>query len=202
MQVVPTTKEAFLEILEYRHKVLLNTRKDKTPGKFKNKNNRAGQTSFVDMILVRGTLMESFGFYQALTHPFAKAAYIMFVTSEVHPSLDGNRRLARVMMNAELTVQNQTTIIIPTVFRDDYLGALRKPSRNHDPLDIRMLSRAQAFSDTLLGDNMKEMEQVLEKSNAFFEDGGRLPNQKGHINGTKSKVAAKNNSNKGAPTFT
>lgn len=172
MKVVPTTKEALLEILQYRHKVLLNARKNKTPGKFKNKNNRAGQTSFVDMALVRGTLLESFGFYQSLTHPFAKAAYMMFVTSEVHPFLDGNGRLARVMMNAELTVQNQTKIIIPTVYRDDYLGALRKLSRNQDPsVYIRMLARAQAFSNTLLGGNMMEMEQILEKSNAFLDNG-------------------------------
>ncbi len=58
---------------------------------------------------------------------------MMFVTSEVHPFLDGNGRLARVMMNAELTAKNQTKIIIPTVYRDDYLGALRKLSRNQDP---------------------------------------------------------------------
>lgn len=172
MHVVPSTKEALLEILLYRHKVLLKARKDKNPGEFKNKNNRVGQTSFVDITLVRGTLMESFGFYQALTHPFAKAAYMMFVTSEVHPFLDGNGRLARVMMNAELTSQNQTKIIIPTVYRDDYLGALRKLSRNQDPsVYIRMLARAQAFSDTLLGKDMEKMELVLEKSNAFLEHG-------------------------------
>ena len=50
----------------------------------------------------------------------------MFLLSEIHPFLDGNGRLARVMMNAELVRENQSKIIIPTVFREDYMGALKK----------------------------------------------------------------------------
>jgi len=50
----------------------------------------------------------------------------MFLLSEVHPFLDGNGRLARVMMNAELTEGNQSKIIIPAVFREYYMGALKK----------------------------------------------------------------------------
>lgn len=34
---------------------------------------------------------------------------------------------------------------------------------------IRMLERAQAFSHTLLGDDMASMEDTLHKSNAFQE---------------------------------
>ena len=105
----------------------------KKPGEFKDKNNRAGETHFVDHTLVKGTLIKGFDFYQALTHPFAKAAYIMFLVSEVHPFLDGNGRIARVMMNAELVKQGQTKIIIPTVYRDDYIGAIRKLTRQEDP---------------------------------------------------------------------
>ena len=170
MTTVPTSKKELLEILQYRHKVLLSAREDKNPGKFKNKNNWAGNTPFVDMTLVRGTLMEGYGFYQALGHPFAKAAYMMFMISEVHPFLDGNGRLARIMMNAELVAQNQSKIIIPTVYREDYLGGLRRLSRNDDPtVYVRMLSRAHEFSDTLVGENMEQLEAVLEQSNAFLE---------------------------------
>lgn len=170
MATVPTTKEEFVTILKYRHKLLLSARKDKKPGKFKDKNNRAGHTAFVDMELVTGTLYKSFDYYQALTHPFSRAAYIMFVVSEVHPFLDGNGRVARVMMNAELSHVKQTKIIIPTVYREDYLGGLRKLTRNQDPsIYISMLERAQAFSDTLVADDMDAMEEVLHKSNAFKE---------------------------------
>tara|TARA_R110002049_G_scaffold307628_1_gene508682 strand:+ start:1220 stop:2698 length:1479 start_codon:yes stop_codon:yes gene_type:complete len=170
MKIVPSSKEELLEILKYRHKILLRARVDKNPGKFKNKNNRAGDTSFVDMELVTGTLLKSFDYYRALSHPFAKAAYMMFVISEVHPFLDGNGRIARVMMNAELTTAKQTKIIIPSVYREDYLGALRRLTRNNDPLVyIRMLNRALAFSDTLEGSDMEAMEAILKSSDAFLE---------------------------------
>ena len=170
MKIVPYSAENFLEVLQYRHEILLSARADKKPGKFKDKNNKAGDTSFVDMELVRGTLIRSFDFYKALTHPFAKAAYMMFVVSEVHPFLDGNGRLARIMMNAELSTSDQTKIIIPTVYREDYLGALRRLTRNNDPkVYVRMMERAHAFSDKLLGSDMGSMEVVLRKSNAFRE---------------------------------
>lgn len=170
MKIVPYSAENLLEILQYRHEILLSAREDKKPGKFKDKNNKAGDTFFVDMELVRGTLLQSFDFYKALVHPFAKAAYMMFVISEVHPFLDGNGRLARIMMNAELSTAQQTKIIIPTVYREDYLGALRRLTRNNDPkVYVRMLERAHAFSDTLLASDMESMEEQLRKSNAFKE---------------------------------
>src|SRR5690606_7801901 len=133
-------------------------------------NNRAGDTEFVDHTLVRGTLIRGFDFYRGLQHPFAKAAYMMFMISEVHPFLDGNGRLARVMMNAELVKAGQTKIIIPTVFREDYLGALRQLTRR-DQADtyVNMLKRAQLFSATITGENMDVMQQVLTESNAFKE---------------------------------
>lgn len=170
MKIVPYSGENFLQMLEYRHAILLSARKDKKPGKFKDKNNQTGNTSFVDMELVKGTLLQSFDFYKALIHPFSKAAYIMFVVSEIHPFLDGNGRIARIMMNAELSSAGQTKIIIPTVYREDYLGGLRRLTRNNDPaVYIRMLERAQSFSHTLLGDNMEVMENVLHQSEAFKE---------------------------------
>ena len=170
MRVLPYSGENLIDILKYRHAILLNARKDKKPGIFKDKNNQAGSTSFVDMELVNGTLIQSFDFYKALTHPFAKAAYIMFVVSEVHPFLDGNGRIARIMMNAELSAANHCKIIIPTVYREDYLGGLRKLTRNNEPqIYIRMLDRAQAFSYTLLSNDMSQMEATLKTSNAFMD---------------------------------
>jgi Fic family protein len=170
MNITPATPEQILEILLYRHKILLSARTSKKPGEFKDKNNRAGETNFVDYTLVKGTLIKGFDFYQALTDPFAKAAYIMFLVSEVHPFLDGNGRIARVMMNAELVKQGQTKIIIPTVYRDDYIGAIRKLTRQEDPKAyVKMLLRAHEFSSTITGEDMDAMEKHLEESNAFKE---------------------------------
>jgi len=128
MKIITSDENEFLNLLQARHKILLSARIDKNPGQFKERNNRAGSTFFVDYKLVRGTLIRGFEYYKALTNPFARAAYIMFLVSEVHPFEDGNGRIARVMMNTELVNQNQCKIIVPTVYRDDYLLTLKRLS--------------------------------------------------------------------------
>jgi len=170
MARTPGTAAELQSILQYRHRVLLEARKTKNPGQFKDKNNRAGESYFVDHTLVRGTLAKGFDFYAALNHPFGKAAYMMFLISEVHPFLDGNGRIARVMMNAELVRHGQSKIIIPTVFRDDYMGTLRRLTRNHAPAPyIRMLDRAHEFSATIAGSDITLMEKHLRACNAFWD---------------------------------
>jgi len=169
MKTIPGNADDLLEILRYRHKILLESRTFKNPGQFKDRNNRAGDTHFVDHKLVKGTLIKGYDFYQALIHPFAKAAFMMFMVSEVHPFLDGNGRIARVMMNAEFVKTDQTRIIIPTVFRDDYILTLRKLTRENDPVPyLRMLDKAQKFSGTIVG-SMDFIQDHLEKCNAFKE---------------------------------
>ena len=171
IEITPSTPEEFLKIMSFRHSILLSARIDKNPGFFKDKNNFAGSTAFVDFNLVRGTLEQSFDFYSALDHPFAKAAYIMFVISEVHPFLDGNGRIARVMMNAELVKAQQSKIIIPTVFRDDYMGTLKKFTKQRKcDTYIKMLQRAQEFSANVFAEKMDEMQDYLTSCNAFIED--------------------------------
>lgn len=49
----------------------------------------------------------------------------MFLISEVHPFTDGNGRIARVMMNAELVRAGEVRIVIPTIYRLNYLSALK-----------------------------------------------------------------------------
>ena len=105
-----------------------------------------------------------------MEHPFSKATYMMFILSEIHPFLDGNGRLARIMMNAELVKGGQSKIIIPTVFRDDYIGTLKKLTKQGDCIPyIRMLQRAHEFSATIYGDDINEMQDFLTQCNAFLE---------------------------------
>lgn len=170
MQITPSTPDELLNILKYRHKILMSARVDTKPGEFKDKNNRAGQTAFVDKNLVNGTLIKCFDFYNALNHPFSKAAYIMFAVSEIHPFLDGNGRLARIMMNAELVKAKQAKILIPTVYREDYILALRKLTRQGKAgAYIRMMSKIHEFSVSIIGSNIEEMQSLLENTNAFRE---------------------------------
>lgn len=176
MNITPRDGEHLLEILQYRHKILLFARPDKTPGLFKDKNNLAGSTSFVDFQLVRGSLFKGFEFYKGLEHPFAKAVFMKFLISEVHPFLDGNGRIARVMMNAELVAAGESKIIIPTVFREDYVGALRLLTRKEDTdTYIRVMEKAHHFSEHVYDDNRDRMETYLNECSAFLEpDEGKL----------------------------
>jgi len=170
MRQTPANSDELLRILQYRHKILLAARSSKKPGELKDQNNKAGDTEFVDHRLVRGTLYSGFDFYRALKDPFAKAVYMMFMISEVHPFADGNGRIARIMMNADLVKAEQTKIIIPTVYREDYIGALRQLTSTQLPdTYIRMLQRAQQFSATVVGEDMEQMQSILEISNAFKE---------------------------------
>jgi Fic family protein len=149
----------------------LRARIDKKPGMFKDKNNFAGSTAFVDFNLVKGTLVKAFDYYNTLEHPFSKAAFMMFVVSEVHPFLDGNGRIARVMMNAALVNGGQSKIIVPTVFRDDYIGALKKLTKHGKPdTYISMLQRAHEFSSNVYAESMDEMQVYLQNCNAFSDD--------------------------------
>ena len=106
---------------------------DVDAGQFKSKNNRAGNTEFVDHTLVEGTLRQAFKYYAALNDPMAKAIFMKFMVSEVHPFTDGNGRLSRIMGNAELFKSGQSRIIVPTVYREDYILSLKKLSKRKEP---------------------------------------------------------------------
>jgi len=169
MSLQPKTPNNLLTLLRQRHAVLLSARTSKNPGVFKDRNNRAGNTEFVDWQLVTGTLKRGYEWYTLLQHPFAKAAYMMFMISEVHPFLDGNGRIARVMMNAELGAKGLSKIIIPTVYRDDYMLSLKKLTKQRDgDAYIRMLLKAWEFSSNIYDEDLDAMENYLINCNAFL----------------------------------
>jgi len=57
MTKVPLTPEELFELLQNRHRILMREREDCNLGQFKDKNNQAGNTLFVDHWLVRITIM-------------------------------------------------------------------------------------------------------------------------------------------------
>ena len=125
----PDTVEEFFELLERRHRLVMGGRPDKRPGQFKEKPNQAGSYVFVAPTLVEGTLVEGFKRLADLPPGFARALFELFLVSEVHPYDDGNGRVARAAMCAELTAAGQARIVVPIVFRNEYLTALRNLSR-------------------------------------------------------------------------
>lgn len=157
-------------ILRRRHEILMTARPEKMPGEFRAQAVFAGATAFVEPDLLVGTLRRGFELFRSLHEPFTRAAFMMFLVSEVHPFLDGNGRIARIMTNAELVSEGQHRIIIPTVYREDYLLALRSLTRRGrtDPY-IRMMDRAQEFVSRIDVRDMDTALTTLRASNAFSE---------------------------------
>ncbi len=92
----------------------------------------------------------------------------MFLIAEVHPFTDGNGRVARVLMNAELSAVGEQRIVIPIVYRDNYLQGLRALSRNGNPRPlIRVLDFAQAYAAAIDWSDLPTAERMLEQTNAF-----------------------------------
>ena len=177
MSNTPKTGSELIQLIRDQHTLVLGGRPEKNPGAFKSRQNRAGDTIFVKPEFVIGTLKQGFALMASLDDPIARAIYMMFLLSEVHPFDDGNGRIARIMMNAELVHGASSKIIIPTVYRDDYMLALRKLTRQRDPsVYIKMMDRASAFSHWLDPVDWDTMHDQLVSCNAYKE-----PDQDGTI---------------------
>ena len=170
MTRIPTNANELIVLLKSRHRVLLGGRPDKQPGVFKQEANRVGNVQFVTPALVEGTLREGFRFHRRLAYPFARAVFQMFLISEVHPFNDGNGRVARVVMNAELVAASEQRIIIPQVYRNNYLMALRAltVSGRADAL-IRTLDFAQCYTAAIDFTDFDKARATLEQTNAFTD---------------------------------
>ena len=170
MSTIAADPAGFLRLLRARHATILAGRPDKNPGRFKEVDNRVGGTSFVSHGLVPGTLVAGWGRLAELDTAFERAIFMMFLVSEIHPFDDGNGRLARVMMNAELVRGCQSRIIIPTVYREDYLGALRRLSRQDDPsVLIKALRYAQDYTVHIDFNDLDGAIRELDRTHAFNE---------------------------------
>lgn len=180
MRRTPSSYEELVELLRERHGTLMAWRPESHPGEFKELPNRAGATAFVAPAMVEGTLREGFERAAPLTDPFARAVFMMFLTSEVHPFDDGNGRIARIMMNAELAIADQARVIIPTGYRDNYLDALRALSRNQNPQPVvRVLEYAQLFVAEMDWSTMERAIDLLTRTNALLDpDDGDQPGRR------------------------
>jgi len=170
--VAPSDFASLDGVIRSAHARVLAARSELAPGEYKTRPNRAGQTEFVAPALVRGTLEQGMKRHLTLAPGFQRAVFAMFLVSEVHPFADGNGRVARVLSNAELTAAAQQRLIVPTVFRDDYLNALRAMSRHANPTPlIRVLDRAQDLCAQLDWTDLDRAETRLLAAHAFDTPG-------------------------------
>ncbi|MCW5735978.1 MAG: Fic family protein [Enhydrobacter sp.] len=174
MRRLPASPDAFLDMLRTRHRILMEGRPEVGPGVFKTRSNQFGAHVFVAPDQVAGTLTEAFPIYQRLSEPLHRAIFMMFLVSEVHPFADGNGRVARIMMNAELAATDQVRVLIPIVYRNNYLTALRALSTNaHAEPIIKTLVFAQRYAAAIPWQEFTSAVVALKATHAFVrpEDG-------------------------------
>lgn len=168
MRRVPKDEDDFIALLRERQARLMEQRVEMSPGEFKTVANRAGSTLFVVPELVEGTLRKGFQWFQALDTPFQRAVYMMFLVAEVHPFTDGNGRCGRIMMNAELIAGDQAPIIIPTIYRNNYLAALKALTHNQQAMPlVRVLDFAQQYTAAMDWSEYQRAKKMLIKTHAF-----------------------------------
>ena len=173
MATTPNSAEELLALLTQRHSLIMDARPEKRPGQLKIKSNKAGDTVFVAPEQIEGTFAQAFPIYQSVPDGLAKAIFIQFLVTECHPFDDGNGRLARIMMNAELVSAEEVKIIVPTVHRDSYLNGLRDATRNNKFRTItKVFSDLHGYTHSVEWGDYSEARTTLENHFAH-----KLPDQ-------------------------
>ncbi|MBF0307024.1 MAG: Fic family protein [Alphaproteobacteria bacterium] len=168
----PDDFESFETALRARHHALMAARPEVSPGQFKALPNQAGNTVFVQPEHVRGTLREGFRLLSGLDEPLARAVFVHFLVADVHPFADGNGRISRILMATELVRGAVARIVIPTVSRDDYLGAMRALTRHGDPAPVfRFMDRAQGITAAIVEPDVPRAIEAWATTHAFVEPG-------------------------------
>jgi Fic family protein len=168
----PSDYQAFENMLRARHALLMDARPENQPGRFKTVNNKVSGILMVRPELVVGTLKFGYDLLQGLTEPFARGLFLHCLIAEVHPFDDGNGRMSRLHFTSELLRGNQAQVIIPTVFRDDYLGGMRALTKRNDPSAItRACQRAQETVAAIREADIDEAIEAWAKTNAFVKAG-------------------------------
>ena len=160
--------EPVLAQLRARHADQMQARPETNPGQFKDQANYAGNTQFVAPRAARGTLVQASSMLATLAPGMARALMAMFIVAEVHPFQDGNGRLARLVMNAELSTVGQCRIVIPTLYREQYLDTLRELTRSGRPGPfIRAMEHIQRWTASFAYEDLTETVGAMQRCHAF-----------------------------------
>ncbi|MEX0904066.1 MAG: Fic family protein [Pseudohongiellaceae bacterium] len=170
-EMLDTPKNAaeLIRLLQDRHERMMSQRPDKRPGGFKTKPNKAGDTLFVSPRNLPGTITRGFKIYEDLAKGMRRAIFIHFLITECHPFDDGNGRLSRIFLNAELSTGEQFKLIVPTVHRDSYLNGLRQATREGKFRTlVKVLFQLQQYTASLNWTDYGDVREQLETHQAHL----------------------------------
>ncbi|MBA3876453.1 MAG: cell filamentation protein Fic [Anaerolinea sp.] len=163
----PASPSEFVDLLLARHEILMAARPDNDPGRFRQIEVHAGGTPFSPWPSIEGTLLRGFATGGLVSDPFARAVFVHFLVTEVHPFADGNGRSARMAMNAELSAAGEVRIVIPTGYRNDYLSGLAAATGDAFGPMIRILNYARRWTAEMDFSSREAAEELLERTNAL-----------------------------------
>jgi hypothetical protein len=171
----PVSGEEFLPTLQEWHAKMLQARPEANPGGIKTEVNYAGTTQFVSPGQVRGTFEEGSRLAMSVPEGIPRAIFYLFLVAEIHPFVDGNGRISRLVMNAELSRSGLHRIIVPTLFHPQFVDCLRKLTRDNEPADyVRSLAKMARWCSQFDYQNLDGVIEALKKTNAMEESLGQF----------------------------
>lgn len=167
----PVSADELADLLRDYHRILMSARPEKHPGEFKSKPNYAGGYAFVDPGLVLGTLRRGFDIFSGITDPFQRAVGLMLLVTECHPFDDGNGRLARIFANGALSAGGQVRIIVPTIYRNNYLPGLSGVSNGNGRGEtlVAVLQFAQKWTAAMDWSSFESADKNLRGLGAYLD---------------------------------
>ena len=167
---VPPPGAEFVAGLQQRHAQMLERRPEAGPGELKQQPNFAGTTEFVAPAMARGTLIEGSALATSVPEGLARAIYYAFVVSEVHPFADGNGRLSRLVLNAELSRLGLCRVIVPTLFHPQYVDCQRALTRGNDAKPfVSAIAKIASWTASFDYADYDALLAKLRQANAFEE---------------------------------
>jgi Fic family protein len=90
-------------------------------------------------------------------HPVEFAARLHNEFVAIHPCIDGNGRIARLLMNLALFQSRHVVIIILPVVKNDYINAIKKSQNTNDNDDLFI-----NFISCMVYESIKDYLRMLE----------------------------------------
>jgi hypothetical protein len=167
---IPPPGEQFADGARLRHREMLSRRPEVFPGEFKTEPNYAGTTRFVDPAFVRGTLQAGSSLALSVPEGLARAIFYAFFAADVHPFNDGNGRISRLLMNAELSRLGLCRIIIPTLFHPRYVDCQKALTQGSEPAGIiKAITVAAEWCSQFDYSDLATLIATVRATNAFEE---------------------------------
>ena len=120
---------------------------------------------FIDQLMKQWIEMLNTSLNQDLNQAEAMACYadLQLTFVSIHPFFDGNGRMARIMMNAELVATDLHKIIVPSVHRESYLNGMHKATRQSKFRTIvKVMHQLQCYTASLPWEDYGEARASLE----------------------------------------